>query len=142
MSAPVIRSASVLSAAAVTEMLRVAEQAARDIGVDQCISIVDPAGDLLGFLRMDAGKAMSIQTSMSKARSAARTRSKTGPLDGTLGLSVAAATNGTFTELRGGFPLAVGGRVVGAIGVGSGTPAQDEAVAEAVVAWLDQQEIA
>lgn len=140
MSRAVTRVTRVLSSSAVTNILRVAEEAARDIGVDQCIAVVDPAGDLLGFQRMDAGKAMSIQTSMAKARAAARTRSKTGPLEGNLGLAVAAASQGSFTELRGGVPLIVEDDVVGAIGVGSGTPAQDEAVAAAVVEWLDQQQ--
>lgn len=139
MTTSLTREKRVLSAAGVTNLLRVAEAAALDVGVDQCIAIVDPAGDLLGFLRMDGGKAMSIQTSTAKARTAARTRSQTGPLDGTLGLVVAAATDGAFTELRGGSPLVIDGEVVGAIGVGSGTPAQDEAVTAAAVTWFDEQ---
>ena len=41
-----------------------------------------------------------------------------------------------FTLLGGGVPLSAGGQVIGAIGVGGGTPAQDVTVAEAGAAAL------
>ena len=44
-----------------------------------------------------------------------------------------AATQGRITNLKGGFPIIVDGVVVGAIGVGTGSPDQDVAVATAAL---------
>ncbi len=47
---------------------------------------------------------------------------------------MAAATQGAVTGLPGGLPIRFGGRLVGGIGVGSGTGAEDEQVARAALA--------
>ena len=47
------------------------------------------------------------------------------------GLAIAAATEGDVTRLGGGLPIVKDGIVVGEIGVGSGSPDQDKAVAQA-----------
>jgi len=61
-----------------------------------------------------------------------------------LAAGLAAATQGRFTNLRGGLPILVEGRLVGAIGVGSGTAEQDLIVAragiDALLASLDGRE--
>ncbi len=123
----------VLSSGSAERLLASARDAARRIGVPQCIAIVDSSGDLLAFLRMEGAKPMSIATAQAKAVTAARTRSNSGPLPDHIGLTVSLATGGSFTELRGGRVFEVDGTVVGAIGVGSGTPEQDEEVADAAV---------
>lgn len=133
MSAEHVRPAPVLTAAAAQSVVDAASAKAESIGVPQCIAVVDPAGDLLAFLRMDGAKPMSIATAQSKAVTAARTRGNSGPLPEHLGLSVALASGGVFTELRGGRIIEIGGHIVGAVGVGSGSPDQDEAVADAGV---------
>jgi uncharacterized protein GlcG (DUF336 family) len=112
-------------------MVDAAAAEADSIGVPQCIAVVDGAGDLLAFRRMDGAKPMSIATATAKAVTAARTRNASGPLPDHVGLSVGLATSGAFTELRGGRPVMIDGNCVAAIGVGSGSPEQDEAVAEA-----------
>ena len=48
-----------------------------------------------------------------------------------LAAGLVAATQGRFTNLRGGLPILVQGCLVGAIGVGSGTAEQDLIVAQA-----------
>ncbi len=132
------RAAPVLTAAAAQLMVDAATVEAEALGVPQCIAVVDPAGDLLAFRRMDGAKPMSIATATAKAVTAARTRNDSGPLPEHLGLSVAVATDGSFTELRGGRPVVIEGDCVGAIGVGSGPPDQDEAVADAALRALRQ----
>ena len=44
--------------------------------------------------------------------------------------------NGEFSLLGGGLPISRGGQVIGAIGVGGGTPEQDVVVGEAALAAL------
>jgi glc operon protein GlcG len=109
---------------------------AREIGVGQNITIVDDGGNLLAFVRMDGAKLLSIKTSQKKALSAASHRMPSGGLLPDLELKLALATGGELTNLEGGFPIIIDGIPVGAIGVGSGTGAQDVEVARAALRAL------
>ena len=44
---------------------------ATDMGVPQCITVVDPGGQLLTMARMDGAFALSIDTALRKAQTAA-----------------------------------------------------------------------
>lgn len=123
-----------LTARAAELLIEAGKQKATELGVPQCLAVVDPAGDLLAFARMDGAKTLSITTAQKKAITAARTRANTGPLPGHLGIDVAIASESSFTQLRGGRLVTHDGTILGAIGVGSGTPEQDEAVADAALA--------
>ncbi|MFM2079614.1 MAG: hypothetical protein RLZZ124_1195 [Cyanobacteriota bacterium] len=112
-------------------VLHAATAKAREIGIPQCIAIVDRGGHLLAFLRMDGAKVLSQGSATQKAVTAASSAAPSGGLPEPLATGLAAATQGRFTNLRGGLPIVVGGRVVGAIGVGSGTADQDVEVAQA-----------
>ena len=112
---------------------------AESLGVPQNITIVDDGGNLLAFVRMDGAKTMSIRTSQKKAVSAASHRQPSGQLVPDLELKLALATDGGLTNLEGGFPIVIDGVCVGAIGVGSGTGAQDCEVARAGLAALGAQ---
>src|SRR5262249_22749380 len=61
----------ILSYEGAHEVLEAAVAKARDMGVPQCISVVDAGGHLLAFARMDGAFAMSMQTSLMKAKTAA-----------------------------------------------------------------------
>jgi len=134
-----VRLVPTLTAGAARVALDAAIVVATEIGVPQCIAVVDHAGDLLAFHRMDGAKSMSIATAQAKAVTAARTRSNSGPLPKHLGLAVALASDGQFTELRGGRAVLIDGQCVGAVGVGSGSPDQDETVADAALDSLETQ---
>ena len=112
---------------------------AEALGVPQNITIVDDGGNLLAFVRMDGAKMFSIRTSQKKAISAASHRQPSGMLKPELELKMAIATDGGLTNLEGGFPIVIDGICVGAIGVGSGTGAQDCEVARAGLAALGAQ---
>ena len=112
---------------------------AESLGVPQNITIVDDGGNLLAFVRMDGAKTMSIRTSQKKAISAASHRQPSGQLKAELEIKMALATDGGLTNLEGGFPIMIEGHCVGAIGVGSGTGAQDCEVARAGLAALGAQ---
>ena len=103
------------------------------------VAIVDTAGDLVYFEKMDETQVGSVEVSQAKARSAARFKRPTKAFQDALaaggeGLRILALDGATPVD--GGVPLVVGGRIVGAIGVSGGTSAQDGQVAAAGVAAL------
>ncbi len=117
-------------------MLEAAVAKAELIGQPQCIVIVDASGETLAALRMSGAKFLSLKSARTKARTAASIRAPSGDIPEAVGLAIAAATSGDMTRLAGGFPIVVDSEVVGGIGVGSGSPAQDCDVAEAALAAL------
>lgn len=117
---------------------------AEKMGVPQNIAIVDEAGHLVAFRRMDNAKFWSIEIAMTKAFAASGARKATkeiGPATqpGAPGYGAQALLGGRFTTLPGGIPLVVSGAVVGAIGVSSGSTAEDQEVAEAAVAFFNSR---
>ncbi len=143
-----IRQAPKLTHKGTRAIIEAVEAKAREIGVPQCIAVVDEGGHLLGFSRMDGGKISSVRVAITKAVSAATRRSPTGPMPGApsipsdalptllLSLGLPLATEGTVTPIRGGIPVVVDEQVVGGIGVSSGTEQQDVDCAEAGAAAL------
>jgi glc operon protein GlcG len=105
--------------------------------VPQCIAVTDEGGHLLAFARMDGAKVLSIDSSTAKARTSASSRVQTGTIHAEVEIKLALATDNKLTNLKGGVPIVIGGQVVGAIGVGSGTGEQDREVALAGVAAID-----
>ncbi|MGM4988718.1 GlcG/HbpS family heme-binding protein [Tardiphaga sp. 841_E9_N1_2] len=113
---------------------------ADELGVAQNITIVDDGGNLLAFVRMDGAKLLSRETSMSKAITAASHRQPTSRLNPADEIKLAIAGGGRLTNLEGGLPIVIAGQCVGAVGVGSGTGAQDVEVARAALAAIDAED--
>ena len=57
-----------LTHAGALKMLAAAVKKSEDMGVPQCIAIVDESANLLAFSRMDGAKVLSIDTATAKAR--------------------------------------------------------------------------
>ena len=131
---PTTRPARKLTHAAVLELLKGAEAAAMRMGVPQCIAIADQGANLVGFLRMDGSRVLSITSAQAKAQTAAATGVPTGGMAPDMETRLALATGMRMTNLKGGLPVIVAGEVVGGIGVGSGTGEQDREVALAALA--------
>lgn len=119
-------------------MLRAAEEKSREIGIAMCIAVADESGNLIAFSRQDGGKVSSISIAIDKAFTAAAAKNPTEhynklcqPGNPTFGIHI--TNQGRFSIIGGGLPVMVDGQVVGGIGVSSGTPAQDIAVAQAGV---------
>ena len=117
-----------VAAAAVSE--------ARRNGWYMAIAIVDPAGDLVYFEKMDNTQAASVGIALDKARSSARFKRPTKAMQDVLaaggdGLRFLALQGAIPVE--GGVPLVSAGKVVGAIGASGGTSQQDGVVAQAAV---------
>jgi len=117
-------------------ILEAARAKAKQMGVPQCITVVDPGGHLLAFVRMDGAFVQSVATSLRKAQTAAAYSEPTGNIAEGIDLRLAIATEGKRINLPGGLPIIVDGHTVGGIGVGSGTGAQDLEVAKAGIAAL------
>jgi len=138
----VTRPALKLTHAGALKALAGAVAKAEALGVPQNISIVDEGGNLLAFVRMDGAKLLSRETSLSKAVTAASHRQPSSRLDPKNEVKLALAAGQRLTNLEGGLPIVIDGHCIGAIGVGSGTGAQDVEVARAGLAAIgadDQQ---
>ena len=116
------------------KLLSAAITKAKEIGVPECISIVDTGGHLLAFARMDGAFVQSIDSSLMKAMTAASYGEPTGNIAAGIDIKLAIATQGKRINLPGGLPIVVDGHIVGGIGIGSGTGEQDKEVAKAAVA--------
>ena len=115
-------------------LVHAAEKKAQAIGVPFCIAVVDAAGELVAFSRMDDARAASIEIAITKARSAARRKRPTADEGGGDALAVvrlALASHLNVTGIGGGLPIVVDGQTIGAIGVSSGTTEEDLMVAQA-----------
>jgi glc operon protein GlcG len=103
------------------------------------VAIVDPAGDLVYFERMDGTQLASVTVALDKARSAARFKRPTKAFQDMLaaggdGLRVFGLAGAVPVD--GGVPIVVDGKIVGAIGVSGGTSAQDGQCAQAGAAAI------
>lgn len=117
-------------------VLQGAIKKAEQMGVPQCVAIVDKGGNLLVFERMQGAKILSQFSAIQKAVTAVSSQTSTGQLPSDLALGIALATGNRFAAIAGGLPVEVNGAVIGAIGVGSGSDEEDTEVAEAGIAAL------
>jgi glc operon protein GlcG len=104
-----------------------------------CVAVVDTHGDLVYFERQDNCQFASISISQHKARTAARYRRPTVVFERLLGKGAFFAYLPTLDDViasRGGNPIVVGGKVIGAVGASGGTGSQDDVVSQAGVAAL------
>lgn len=125
-----------LSHLAVLKMLEASVGKASEIGQPQCIVIVDASGEPLGEIRMSGAKYLSRKSARAKARTAASIGAPSDSIPEGVRPHIAAATQGAITGLCGGLPIQIEGCLVGGIGVGSGSPEQDLAVARAAIAAI------
>ena len=121
------------------KILAGAEADARRQSLPMAIAIVDTAGQLVAFTRMDNTQTASTEIAQDKAKSAAMLRRTTKVLQD--GLAQGGA-NLRFLALRyavpieGGVPIIVDGKILGAVGVSGGSSDQDGVVAAAGLAAL------
>jgi uncharacterized protein GlcG (DUF336 family) len=93
------------------------------------LAIVEPSGDLVYFLRMDGTQYASIQVALDKAKSAALfRRSSKDFLDRVAKGDMSPFALRGAVASAGGIPIAVDGKIVGAIGTSGGA---DDAVSQA-----------
>lgn len=117
-------------------MMAAAEKKSKEIGVDMDIAIVDDGGNLLAFQRMDNARITSITIAIDKAFTAGAARKSTrdygdvsGPGQPAFGIN--SSIQGRFMIFAGGLPIFIDDNPVGGIGCSSGSPDQDEEIAQA-----------
>ena len=129
-----------LTDAVLMQMLDAAIAAASGMGQPQCIVIVDPSAVDLASFRMRGAKVLSLRSARAKARTAASTGKPSAALPEAVRPAIAAATGGAMTGLAGGLPIWRDGVLLGGIGIGSGSGAQDVEVAQAALAAIGATE--
>ncbi len=121
------------------DLLAAGRSAAADAGVPMSFAVMDPAGHLLAFARMDGAPWISADVAQGKAWTAAAygtpsaaQKEKMAPMP-SFATAITAMTAGRFTPQTGAVPVYRKGTLLGAIGASGGTGEQDEAACEAAV---------
>jgi len=117
------------------KMLAAGVAKANELGCKVSLAVVDASCRLIAFLMMDGARHFSIITTQRKAITSASQKMPTGyaPEENALSMAV---RMGDFTNVPGGFPVTVGGQVIGAIAAGGAKIEQDVEVAKAALAAL------
>jgi len=121
-----------LSLAAAKKMASAAEAEAAKNKWNMVIAVVDDGGHLIYLEHMDDAQIGSIDVAQGKARTAVRFRRPSKFFEDALAANhLGVITLNDITAIRGGLPVMVDGKALGAIGVSGGDPEQDEQCAEA-----------
>src|SRR5947209_19099001 len=125
-----------LTHAASLKMLAAGVAKADELGCNVSLAVVDGSCRLIAFLMMDGARHFSIITTQRKAITAASQRQPTGyaPEENALSMAV---RMGDFTNVPGGFPITVGGEIIGAVAAGGTKIEQDVLGAQAALTALD-----
>jgi len=113
------------------------EAKARSMNLAMNIAVVDASTHLLHFSRMDGAKLTSISIAIDKAFTASGHKIgthlyKEAVWPGGAAFGIGSSNGGRFSTIGGGLPVkGKDGEVLGAIGCSTGTPAQDQEVAQA-----------
>lgn len=128
-----------LDLATAKKMLAAGEAAATAMNVHAVICVMDSNGDVVAFERMDMAGAIALTSAQGKARAAVLFGLPTSqvadamrggrPVTATLTPPPMGASGVAIQQ--GGLPIVKNGKVIGAIGAGGSSPANDEKVAQA-----------
>jgi glc operon protein GlcG len=125
-----------LDQAGAQTVLQAARETAQRRNAPSAIAIVDPAGDLLAFERMDRVRRASADLAVGKARTAARLQRPTAEIEDNIDHGRTAFVTAGIMALRGGVPIRVNGEVVGAVGVAGLSKETDTDIANTAAAAL------
>jgi glc operon protein GlcG len=129
-------SVSALDQAGAQTVLQAAAEGAQRRNAPSAIAVVDPAGDLLAFQRMDRVRPASADLAIEKARTAARLQRPTAEIEDNINRGRTAFVTADIMALRGGVPIRANGEVVGAVGVAGLSKETDTEIANAAAAAL------
>src|SRR4051812_5423924 len=120
-------------------LLDAARTAATDLGIPMAVAVMDPAGHLLAFARMDGAPWITAEIAQGKAWTAAaygmpsagqKSKLESMPIFAT---AITTMTGGRFTPQTGAVPVYRDGTLLGAVGASGGTGDQDEQVCRSAV---------
>lgn len=127
----------VLDQAGAQTVLQAAKATARQRNAPSAIAVVDPAGDLLAFERMDGVRPASADLAIGKARTAARLQRPTVEIEDSINRGRTAFVTAGVMALRGGMPIRVNGEFVGAVGVAGFSKETDTDIANTAASVLN-----
>ena len=126
---------SVIDLSIAQKIIEGAQKKSSELSANFCISIVDPRGDLIMFVREDGAPWRSVFISQGKAAASAAFMQSSGKLaegrpnpnhQGRMSM-----LGGRMIPGQGGLPVYDGQTIIGAVGVSGGTPEEDEIIASA-----------
>lgn len=125
----------------VEKMIDAACQKAAAAGIRAGVAVVDAGGHLIAFKRMDGAGLVTVDMSIGKAFTAVAFGFDTLMMSQVMGQMTFFAAGpelagGRIVPLGGGVPIRQGGDLAGAIGVGGGSPEQDDECAKAGITTL------
>jgi uncharacterized protein GlcG (DUF336 family) len=129
---------NVISLSSAEKAIEAGKAKAAQLGVGFTISVVDAGTHLIALSRMDGAALAGVQASVAKARTCALFGASTKDLapavqPGAPMFGIGAGFRDELVFVGGGVPVFdADGTLLGAIGVGGGSPDQDHEVAEAV----------
>src|SRR3981189_659913 len=129
-------SVMVLDRAGAQAVLQAAQESAQQRNAPSAIAVVDPAGDLLAFQRMDGVRPASADLAIQKARTAARLQRPTAEIEDNINQGRTAFVTAGILALRGGMPVRLNGQVVGAVGIAGLSKETDTEIAMTAAAAL------
>jgi glc operon protein GlcG len=109
-------------------------------GWPEDFAVVDINGDLVAFARMDGAQLASIKIAEHKARTAARYRRPTLAFENAVqkfGFNYILSLDDVIAS-RGGIPLVVDGKIIGAVGCSGGTGSQDQVLCEVAAGTINK----
>src|SRR4051794_19867171 len=116
-----------------------ATSAAADLGIPMSVAVMDPAGHLLAFARMDGAPWISADVAQGKAWTAAaygtpsaaqKEKMASMPI---FAQAITTMPHGRFTPQTGALPVYRDGTLIGAVGASGGTGEQDEQVCRSAI---------
>ena len=121
----------VLTLEAAKKIAAATEAEAKRRGATVVIAVVDDGGYLLVLERLDDAQVASVDVGIAKARTAAIFRRPSGVFEDQVknGRIAALALPGAVA-LKGGVPIILDGKVIGAVGVSGNSPQEDEDIAK------------
>ena len=122
-------------------LVEAAVSSAKSANANVSIAVVDVNGDLVCFYRMDGAISIAVTSSQGKARTAILFGQPTKAVADAVGDGKAISSTltpsgaGTFAIMvqQGGLPIIKNGKIIGGIGVGGSSPANDESFAKAAL---------
>src|ERR1700692_3206052 len=123
-----------LDQAGAQTVLQAARETAQRQNAPSAIAVVDRAGDLLAFQRMDRVRPASAYLAIEKARTGAGVQRPTAEIEDNINHGRTAFVTADIMALRGGMPIRVNGEVVGAVGIAGLSKETDAGIATTAAA--------
>ncbi|MBA4538027.1 heme-binding protein [Bacillus aquiflavi] len=124
-----------------TQMVNEAKKKAEQLGIHVNIAVVDSGGHLLAFERMDHAPILSIEIAQNKAYTAAAFGIPTHEwyplIEHTPQLKAGIVHTSRLVIFGGGYPIQIGNKLAGAIGVSGGTEEEDQLCCEAALRLIE-----